>query len=113
MIIHTREAEGETIEILKSETQNWLSGVMHCFSGSLQLAKQAIELGFYISFSGIITFKKADELRAVARQVPLDRLLIETDCPYLAPVPLSRQAQRARLRRGGGALPGGTARAES
>ena len=88
VIIHTREAESETFDILKSETQAGdLSGVMHCFSGSLQLAKQAIELGFYISFSGIITFKKADDLREVARQVPLDRLLIETDCPYLTPVP--------------------------
>ncbi len=88
VIIHTREAEDETIATLQSETRGTsLSGVMHCFSGSLQLAQRAIELGFYISFSGIITFKKAEDLRIVARQVPLDRLLIETDCPYLAPVP--------------------------
>jgi TatD DNase family protein len=60
---------------------------MHCFSGSLALAKQALELDFAISFSGIITFKKAEELRAVAREVPLNKLLIETDCPYLAPIP--------------------------
>ncbi|HEV7473283.1 MAG TPA: TatD family hydrolase [Pyrinomonadaceae bacterium] len=88
VIIHTREAEAETIEILKSEwSGSGLAGVMHCFSGSLELAQQAVELGFAISFSGIITFKKADDLRAVAKQVPLDRLLIETDCPFLAPVP--------------------------
>lgn len=88
VIIHTREAEAETIDTLQSETAGTsLSGVMHCFSGSLPLAQRAIELGFYISFSGIITFKKAEDLRAVAQQMPLDRLLIETDCPYLAPVP--------------------------
>lgn len=88
VIIHTREAEEETVQILKSEWAGCgLPGVMHCFSGSLQLAQQAITLGFYISFSGIITFKKAEDLRAVAKQVPLDRLLIETDCPFLAPVP--------------------------
>jgi TatD DNase family protein len=88
VIIHTREAEAETIEILKSEwAGRGLSGIMHCFSGSLWLARQAIELGFAISFSGIVTFKKAEELRAAAREVPLDRLLIETDCPFLAPVP--------------------------
>jgi TatD DNase family protein len=86
VIIHTREAEEETIEILKSHRSD-LAGVMHCFSGSLGLAQQAIELGFLISFSGIVTFKKAQDLRAVAEQVPLDRLLIETDCPFLSPVP--------------------------
>jgi TatD DNase family protein len=88
VIIHTREAEAETIEILKSERPHGdLPGIMHCFSGSLLLAQQAVELGFYISFSGIVTFKKAEELRTIARQVPLDKLLIETDCPFLAPVP--------------------------
>ncbi|HKO98305.1 MAG TPA: TatD family hydrolase [Pyrinomonadaceae bacterium] len=88
VIIHTREAEDETIQILKDEwTGARRAGVMHCFSGSLALARQAIELGFLISFSGIVTFKKAEELRAVALDVPLDRLLIETDCPFLAPVP--------------------------
>ena len=88
VIIHTREAETETAEILQS---HWggsnLPGIMHCFSGSAELAEKAIELGFSISFSGIVTFKKAEELRAVAKQVPLDRLLIETDCPYLTPMP--------------------------
>lgn len=88
VIVHTREAEKETVEILRDE---WLGsnlpGIMHCFSGTEGLAKQCLGLGFMISFSGIITFKKADELRAVALEVPLDRLLIETDCPYLTPVP--------------------------
>jgi TatD DNase family protein len=88
VIIHTREAEAETIEMLKSESARGdLTGIMHCFSSSGWLALQAIELGFYISFSGIVTFKKAEELRTVAKQVPLNRLLIETDCPFLAPVP--------------------------
>jgi TatD DNase family protein len=88
VIIHTREAETETIEILKSEYATALRrGVFHCFSGSLELAKAALDLGFLISFSGILTFKKADDLRAIAKYVPLDRLLIETDCPFLAPVP--------------------------
>ena len=85
VVIHTREAESETIEILRNEYDG--SGVFHCFSGSMELAQRAIEIGFMISFSGIVTFKKADELRAVAKQVPLDRLLIETDCPYLTPIP--------------------------
>ncbi|HKN84292.1 MAG TPA: TatD family hydrolase, partial [Pyrinomonadaceae bacterium] len=88
VIIHTREAESETIEILKSDYAGAeRRGVFHCFSGSLELAQRALELGFMISFSGILTFKKADDLRVVAKQVPLDRLLIETDCPYLTPVP--------------------------
>jgi TatD DNase family protein len=88
VIIHTREAEAETIEALKTHREGSdRPGIMHCFSGSLWLAAQALELGFYISFSGIVTFKKAEELRAIAKQVPLERLLIETDCPFLTPVP--------------------------
>ena len=88
VVIHTREAESETIEILKSEYEGAARrGVFHCFSGSKDLAQRALELGFMISFSGIVTFKKADELRDVARLVPLERLLIETDCPYLSPIP--------------------------
>jgi len=86
VIIHTREAEDETIEIL-SEFSPSLSGVMHCFTGSTKLAEAALNLGFYISFSGVLTFKNAGELREIASQAPLDRLLVETDCPYLAPVP--------------------------
>ncbi|HEX7332624.1 MAG TPA: TatD family hydrolase [Pyrinomonadaceae bacterium] len=88
VVIHTREAESETIEILRSEyggTER--GGIFHCFSGSMELAQQALELGFMISFSGIITFKKADALREVATHVPLARMLIETDCPYLSPIP--------------------------
>ena len=88
VVIHTREAESETIELLRTEYEGAeRRGVFHCFSGSRELAQRAIELGFMISFSGIVTFKKADELRAVAREVPLQRLLIETDCPYLTPIP--------------------------
>jgi len=88
VIIHTREAEDETIGIIESEwVGSDLPGIMHCFSGSLGLAEKAVNLGFLISFSGILTFKKAEELRAVAKQVPLDRLLIETDCPFLSPIP--------------------------
>lgn len=88
VIIHTREAEVETVDILKSRwTGSNLPGIMHCFGGSLGLAQQAIELGFYISFSGIVSFKKAEDLRTIAKEVPLDRLLIETDCPFLAPAP--------------------------
>jgi TatD DNase family protein len=88
VIIHTREAEAETIEVLQSEFSGAKRrGIFHCFSGSLELAKAALDLGFMISFSGILTFKKADDLRAVAAYVPLDRILIETDCPFLSPVP--------------------------
>jgi TatD DNase family protein len=88
VIVHTREAEDETIEILRSEWAEFkLPGIMHCFIGSSALAQEAIALGFSISFSGIVTFKKAEELRAVAKQVPLDSLLIETDCPFLSPIP--------------------------
>jgi TatD DNase family protein len=88
VVIHTREAEPETIEILQTEYAGAeRRGVFHCFSGSMSLAMKAIEIGFMISFSGIVTFKKAEDLRAVAKQVPLDRLLIETDCPYLSPTP--------------------------
>jgi TatD DNase family protein len=88
VIIHTREAESETIEILRSEYAGTKrGGIFHCFSGSLELAQAALELGFMISFSGILTFKTADDLREVAEHVPLARMLIETDCPYLSPIP--------------------------
>ncbi|HSK63906.1 MAG TPA: TatD family hydrolase [Pyrinomonadaceae bacterium] len=88
VIIHTREAEQETIDILKSDYDgSSRKGVFHCFSGSRDLALRALELDFLISFSGIVTFRKAEELREVAKEVPLDRLLVETDCPFLAPVP--------------------------
>jgi TatD DNase family protein len=88
VVIHSREADTDTISILREALIGYQrGGVMHCFGGSLQMAEAAIELGFYISFAGNLTFKKAEDLRDVARQLPLDRLLIETDCPYLTPVP--------------------------
>jgi TatD DNase family protein len=87
LIVHTRQASEDTIRLLKEEHAEEVGGVLHCFTESLPMAQQAIELGFYISFSGILTFKKAQELRETARQLPLDRLLIETDSPYLAPTP--------------------------
>jgi len=89
LIVHTRDADEDTIQILKEEGAGTktLKGVIHCFSTSQWLAEQAMELGFYISFSGIVTFKKAVEIQEVAKTMPLDRMLIETDAPYLAPVP--------------------------
>ena len=88
VIIHTREADDDTIDILSGEYAGAeCGGIMHCFGGSLNLAHVAMDLGFLISFSGNITFKKAQNIRDIAKDVPLDRLLIETDCPYLTPVP--------------------------
>ena len=87
VIIHTREAQEDTISILKEERASEVGGVFHCFSGDAWLAKDALDLGFYLSFSGILTFTNAKMLREIAQQTPLDRVLIETDCPYLAPVP--------------------------
>jgi TatD DNase family protein len=87
LIIHTRNAAVDTIQILREEAADQVGGVMHCFTESYQVAEQAMQLGFYISFSGIVTFKNATDLKEVARKVPLDRILIETDSPYLAPVP--------------------------
>lgn len=87
LIIHTRDAEEDTMRQLREVGQGHVRGVMHCFSGTQWLADQALDIGFYISLSGILTFKKADDLRAIAKSVPLDRLLVETDSPYLAPMP--------------------------
>jgi TatD DNase family protein len=87
LIIHTRSASEDTIKILKEEGADRVGGVMHCFTESKEVAKAAMELGFYISFSGIVTFKNALEIKDTCRFVPLDRLLIETDSPYLAPIP--------------------------
>lgn len=91
LIIHTRAASEDTIRIMREEgagtDAGGAGGVMHCFTESLQVAEAAMEQGFYISFSGIVTFKSAKDLQAVARAVPLERMLIETDAPYLAPVP--------------------------
>lgn len=87
LIIHTRDARQETIDILKQEGAEKVGGVLHCFTESLEMAEQAMELGFYISISGIVTFKNAAELQSTVREIPLDRLLIETDSPWLAPIP--------------------------
>lgn len=87
LIIHTREAAADVISILREQRAADIGGVMHCFVDDWETARAAIELGFYISISGIVTFKSANELRDVAMRVPLERLLIETDSPWLAPVP--------------------------
>jgi TatD DNase family protein len=87
LIIHTREAAADTLRIMREEGAGEIGGVMHCFTESWEVAQAAMEMGFYISFSGIVTFKSANALKAVARDVPLERMLIETDSPYLAPVP--------------------------
>ena len=87
LIIHMREAAEDTLRIMGEEGAGEVGGVMHCFTGTWEVARAALALGFHISFSGIVTFKNAAPLREVARQVPLERMLIETDSPYLAPVP--------------------------
>lgn len=87
LIVHTRDAAADTLRLLREEGADRAGGVMHCFVEDWRTAAAAMELGFYISFSGIVTFKTATELQAVARQVPLERLLVETDAPWLAPVP--------------------------
>jgi TatD DNase family protein len=87
LIIHTREAGEDTLRIMRQEGASLTGGVMHCFTETLELARAAIDLNFYISFSGIVTFKNALAIKEVAKSVPLERMLIETDSPYLAPVP--------------------------
>lgn len=92
VIVHSREADRETVELLSAHARQWRGapdriGVLHCFTGTASLARQLLDLGFMISFSGIVTFRNADPLREVARGIPSDRLLIETDTPYLTPVP--------------------------
>jgi TatD DNase family protein len=91
LVIHTRSASNDTLEILREEGENGTAGaaggVFHCFTESADVAKAALDLGFYISFSGILTFKTAQDLRDVASWIPMDKILIETDSPYLAPVP--------------------------
>lgn len=87
-VIHSRDAEADTLAILREEWQGaGLPGVIHCFTGTREFAEAAIEMGFLISFSGVVTFKKSDDLRATARALPLDKILIETDSPFLAPQP--------------------------
>ena len=88
LIVHTRDADDDTVAILREEfAKGPFPGLIHCFSSSRGLAEAALELGFYISLSGIVTFKKATELRETVRDLPLERVLVETDAPYLAPVP--------------------------
>jgi TatD DNase family protein len=87
LIIHTRNAQKDTISIMKEEGASDAKGVMHCFTETYDMAKQAIDQGFYISFSGIITFKNAEAIRETVKKIPLESILIETDSPYLAPVP--------------------------
>lgn len=87
LIIHSREARDDTIRLMREEGAAEAGGIMHCFVEDWETAKAAMEMGFYISFSGIVTFKNAEALREVAKQIPADRLLVETDSPYLAPVP--------------------------
>jgi len=97
LVIHTRDARADTIELMRAADAGAAGGVMHCFTETWEMAKQAMDLGFYISFSGILTFKSAGALRDVAARVPLQRLLIETDSPYLAPVPHRGKKNEPRL----------------
>lgn len=93
IIIHSRDADDETVEIIAAECsgEDFRGGIMHCFGGTAEMAEALMKLGFLISFAGNVTFKKADNLRDAARVVPLDKLLVETDCPFLTPVPLRGQ----------------------
>ncbi len=87
LVVHDREADREVAELLRVEGKGYLRGVIHCFSGDYEVGKEFLDLGFYLSFTGIITFKNAEPLRDVVRRLPVDRILVETDSPYLAPVP--------------------------
>ncbi|MDE3020974.1 MAG: TatD family hydrolase [Pseudomonadota bacterium] len=87
LIVHTRMAAGDTLKLMRDEGAEAVGGVMHCFTEDLEVAEAAMDLGFYISFSGIITFKNATALQEVAKRIPLERMLVETDSPYLAPTP--------------------------
>jgi TatD DNase family protein len=87
LIIHTRDAKEDTLEILKQEGAAKVGGVLHCFTESLEMAEEAIKMGFYVSFSGIATFKNAQDIRQVMARLPIDKIMVETDSPYLTPVP--------------------------
>jgi TatD DNase family protein len=87
LIIHTRDSAEDTLRIMREEGAEAVGGIMHCFTETQAVADSALSLGFYISFSGIVTFKNAKQLKQVARSIPLNRILVETDSPYLAPVP--------------------------
>lgn len=97
LIIHTREAAEDTVAIMREEGADQVGGVMHCFTETLEVAEAAMAMNFFVSFSGIVTFKNATALKDVARGIPLDRLLIETDAPYLAPVPFRGKINRPAL----------------
>ena len=88
LVIHAREAKNETLALLKSENARDVGGVIHCFTDTVDMARQCLDLGFYISFTGIATFKPSNNVREVVKYVPLDRMMVETDCPYLAPIPV-------------------------
>ncbi len=91
VVVHTREAEADTVALLEDARATQPRGVLHCFTGTVEMARWAVRSGLYVSFAGVITFRNAEALRAAAHEVPLERLLVETDCPYLAPVPLRGQ----------------------
>ena len=96
LIVHTRQAKEDTLSLLKAHQAHEVGGVLHCFTEDQDMAFKALDLGFYISFSGIITFKNAEDLRAVANALPIDRILIETDSPYLAPIPFRGRSNEPR-----------------
>jgi len=102
VVVHSREADQDTIDLLQAYTRNWKGdpgrpGVLHCFTGTYEFARKLLDLGLMISFSGILTFRNADALRDCARRLPLDRILIETDAPYLAPVPFRGKTNEPAL----------------
>ncbi|MDX9874932.1 MAG: TatD family hydrolase [Spongiibacteraceae bacterium] len=99
VVVHTREAREDTLAILREEVDPAVAGVLHCFTETWEMAEAALELGFYVSFSGIITFRNAEPLREVVRRMPLDRLLVETDAPFLAPVPHRGKKNEPRFTR--------------
>ncbi|MCR5537262.1 MAG: TatD family hydrolase [Succinivibrio sp.] len=88
LIVHAREAKDDTLSLLRSEQARECGGVIHCFTDTIDMARKCLDLGFYISFTGIATFRGSDNVREVVRYVPLDRMMVETDCPYLAPIPV-------------------------
>jgi TatD DNase family protein len=97
LIVHTRAAAEDTLAIMREEGADQVGGVMHCFTETLDVARAAMDMNFYVSFSGIVTFKNASDLKQVAQEVPLDRMLIETDAPYLAPVPFRGKTNHPAL----------------
>lgn len=96
VIVHTREAQFDTIDLIRASGRPDSAGVMHCFTESWDMARKALDAGYYISISGIVTFRNAEDLRGVAKKIPLDRLLVETDSPYLAPIPYRGKSNQPR-----------------